>query len=188
MNGSLPTAKELEKLPLRAVVAYAARNARRVSAEFRGIVADDILDDALRLIDTVATTHLIGEIDQGSVIRASERVVAAYEAAPAGMQSGQKDLLVFSLVQAALTATSVIRAALDPTNARHERKRAARQAELAVNPIRYLSTGAANAATKAARRDYDILQQRCGEHDEVVIGDPGDCFTEPATEPGDSSS
>lgn len=176
MNAPLPTAKELEKLPMRAVVAYAARTARRVSSELRGIVADDILDDALRLVDTVSTTYLIGEVDQASVIRAGERVAAAYAAAPDGMKSIDKFYLVFSLIQAALAATSAIEAALNPSSARHQMKSAAQEAQRAVRPIEALSSGAASAATEAARRDYDILLRKYGEHDEVVIGDPIDCF------------
>jgi hypothetical protein len=176
MNASLPTAMELERFPMRAVVAYAARTARRVSAEFRGIVADDILDDALRLVDSVTTTHLLGEIDWASVVRASERVVAAYDAAPAGMQSIEKDFLMFSVVQAALAAMHALLAAADPSNARHQMKRAATAAQRAVAPIQALSSGAASSAREGARRDYEILLQEYGEHDEVIIGDPVSCF------------
>jgi hypothetical protein len=176
MNAPLPTAKELEKLPLRAVVAYAARTARRVCAEFRGIVADGILDDALRLVKSVSTTPFIGEVDQASVIRASERVVAAYEAAPAGMKSVERFRMLFSLVQAALAAVQALEAGANPRNARHQMERAAQAAERAVRPVEELSGGPAGKALEAARRDYDILLRKYGEHDEVVIGDPVDCF------------
>jgi hypothetical protein len=176
MRTSLPTANDLEKLPLRAVVAYAARTARRVSAEFRGIVADDVLDEALRLIDDVTTTHLLADVDAVSVVRASECVVAAYEAAPAEMQSTRKNYLVFSFVQAALAATSVIEAARGPSKAWHQRKRAAREAQLAVDPIRSLEGEAAIATFKSAREDVDLLVGNYGKHDEVVIGPPIDCF------------
>lgn len=176
MNVRLPTAKELEKLPMRAVVAYAARTARRVSAEFCGIVADDILDDALRLVEAVSTTDFIGEVDQASVVRASQRVVEAYVAAPASMKSIDKFYLVFCFVQAALAAASVIEAAANPENVCREMKRAAQQAELAVCPIKALSGEAASSAKKAARRDYEVLREKYGEHEEVVIGDAVDCF------------
>jgi hypothetical protein len=176
MKAPLPTAKELEKLPMRAVVAYAARTARRVSLEFRGIVEDTIIDDALRLIDSVWTTDLISQIDPASVIRASECFVAAYEAAPAGVKSVERFRLLFSLVQAALAAMHALEAAIDPSNARHQMERAVQAAQRAVRPIEVLSNGAASAVREAARRDYDILLEKYGEHDEVVIGDPVDCF------------
>lgn len=176
MNSPLPTVKDLEKLPLRAVVAYAARTACRISAEFRGIVADDVLDDALRLVDIVSTTHHLDEVDPASVIRASERVVAAYESAPASLQSVEKFRMLFSLVHAALAAMYALLAAVDPDNARHQMERAAQAAQRAVRPIEALNSEAASAASEAARRDYDILLREYGEHNEVVIGTPIECF------------
>ena len=176
MNTPLPAARELEKLPMRAVVAYAARTARRVSAEFRSLVSDDILDEALRLVDSVATAPRLSEVDQASVIKASERFVAAYAAAPTDMQSAEKDLMVFSLVQAALAAMYVLIAAIDPSDARHQMKRAVQAAQRAVRPIEALSSMAASAAKEAARQDYDVLLREYGERDEVVLGDPVNCF------------
>jgi hypothetical protein len=176
MNDSLPTVKELEKLPLRAVVAYAARTARRISSELRGIVADDILEDALRHVETVLTADLIGEIDQASVISAGERVAAAYADAPASVKSPQSDLKVFSLVQAALAAMYAIEGACDPSNARHQIKRAAQAAQRAVRCIQALDSSVASVVGEAARQDYNILLRKYGEHDKVVIGDPIDCF------------
>lgn len=176
MNASLPTAEQLEKLTMRAVSAYAARTAHRVSAEFRGIVADDIIDDALRQVDSVSTPDLIGEVDHASVIRASERVVIAYEAAPAAMKSIERFHLLFSLIHSALAAMYVLFATDDPSNARHQMKRAARAAQRAVRPINFLGSEVVSAMTEAARRDYEILLQEYGEHDEVIIGEPVNCF------------
>lgn len=176
MKAALPTALELEKLPIRAVVAYAARTARRVSSEFRGIVADDILDDALRHVDSVSMTHHLGEVDPASVITASERVIAAYVAAPASMKSVEKFRMLFSLVHAALTAMNALLAASNPSIARHQMERAAHAAQRAARPLESLSGEAATAAREAARRDYDILLRKYGEHDEVIIGDPVNCF------------
>lgn len=176
MNDSLPTVEELEKLPLRAVVAYAARTARRLSEELRGIVADDILDDALRLIDTVSTTYHVGEIDKASVIRAAGRIATAYAAAPADLKSAEKFLVVFSMTHAAEAAMFALLAAAEPGNAVRWRKDAVEEAQRTVCCIRVLSSEAAPAARKAARRDYEIMLQAYGEHDEVVLGNPVDCF------------
>lgn len=174
MNTCLPSSEELEKLTLRALVVYTARSARRVCAMFRGIIADEILDEELRLLDSVSTTLIISGLDQTSMISASERVVAAYRAAPADMKSVARNQLLFSLVQAALSACYAIEAAADPKNARLQMERAARAAQRAVSPIESLSISVANEAIEAARRDYDSLLRKYGEHNEVVIGDPLD--------------
>ena len=164
MNPTLPTAKELEKLPMRAIVAYVARTARRVSQEFRGVVADETLDEALRLIESVSTTDHIGKIDPAAIFRASERVVAGYDAAPDYLKSTPRFRLLFSLVQAGLAAAHAVEAVLDPNNAGHQIKRAALAAERAVRPIQGLNSVAAGAAREAARRDYELLFLQFGEH------------------------
>lgn len=174
----LPTTEELELLPLRAVVAYAARTARRISTEFRGIVPDDLLDDALRLVDSVSTTHLLGEIDRACVVSSMQRVVAAYAAAPASMKSVEKFRMLFSLVHAALCAMYVLIAVANPSNARHQMKCAAQAAQRAVRPLEAAPCEIASVMIHAARRDYEILLLKYGQRDEVVIGDPVDCFDE----------
>lgn len=172
----LPTAEELARLPLRAVVAYAARTARRVSSELHGVVPDQLLDEALRLVEAVSAIDQIEQVDKASLVHAGERVVTAYAAAPAGVKSPQRFLMVFSVVQAGLAAVYAILAALNPGSARHQMKRAAQDAERAARPIRALSAAGSLAAMQAARRDYETLVREYGEHDEVVIGDPIDCF------------
>ena len=176
MNAPLPTAKELEKLPMRAVVAYASRTAHRISSEFRGIISDDILDDALRVIDSVSMPHRLGEVDAASVIRANERVIAAYVTAPLSMKSEEKFRMLFSLVHAALAAMNALLAAANPSITSRQMERVADAAQRAVRPLECLNGEAAIEAKKAARRDYDILLWKYGEHDGVIIGDPVDCF------------
>jgi hypothetical protein len=176
MSASLPTLQELEKLPMRAVVAYAARTARRLTSELRGIVADEILDDALRLIGCVATNRVLAEIDPASVVRAGERVASAYAAAPDSVKSQKAFRIVFSLAQATLAGMYVLLAVIDPSSAQHQMKSVAQTAERAVRPIGALDSQAADAARNAARRDYEILVTKYGRQDAVVIGDPVDCF------------
>lgn len=157
MKTALPTVEELEKLPMRAVVAYAAKTAHRISLVFRGIIADDILDDALRQIDSVSMPYLLGDVDPASVITASERVIAAYVSAPASMKSLEKFKLLFCLVHAALAAMNSLLAAANPSNAHHQMKRAALAAQRAVHPLESLGTEEASTMIEAARQDYDIL-------------------------------
>lgn len=176
MSVSLPTVEQLEKLPLRAVVAYAARTARRLSSELRGIIADEILDGVLELVELVSTTDLIGEVDKASVIRAAERVAAAYADAPDRLKSLEKFRIVFSLGHAAEAAMFALLAATDQVNASDDRRLAAEEAHHAVRPIDVLGRKAAGAAMQAARLDYEILLGEYGEHEQVVIGEPVRCF------------
>ena len=178
MNASIPTAEQLEKLPLRAVVAYAARTARRLSSELRGIVADEVLDDVLQLVESVSTIDPIGMVNKVPVALAAERIVGAYADAPDSLKSLKKFRIVFSLAHAATAASFALLAAAHPVTASFERKVAADEAHRAVRSITTLSSRAASAAADAARQDYEILLQEYGEHDQVVIGGPVDCFGE----------
>ena len=176
MNPPLPTAEELEKLPLRAVVAYAARTTRRLSSALQGVVPDEVLNDALRLVDVVSAAKLICGVDQVSVITAAEHVAEAYAAAATDVKSLEKFRIVFSFIHAALAAMHAVEAAANPERARHEMNLAARAAERAVRPIDALGDISSRAAAEAARQDYDVLLRVYGEHDEVIIGEPVDCF------------
>ncbi len=177
MRASLPTAEELEKLPMRAVVAYAARAARRLSRALRGIVADHILDDALRHIESVATATVVPELEQLHVINAARRVIDAYdEASPLAAESPEKFVILFSFLQAAIAATHAIEAAANPGSAGDRMKRLARAAVLAVRPINALGKSAARSATEAACEDYELLLSVYGRHDDVELGEPVRCF------------
>jgi hypothetical protein len=176
MPCSLPTAEELEKLSLRAVVVFAARTARRISSELRGVVPDHLLDDALRLAEAVATRDLIAEIDPASVVSAAERVAAGYADSPTAVQSPKRFSIVFALIHTALAAMYAILAAKDPNNARHQMRRAAENAQRAIRPIKALDSKVADIAIEAARQDYEILLREYGEHEDVVIGEAIHCF------------
>jgi hypothetical protein len=176
MSTSLPTVDELKKLPIRAIVAYAARNARRIAQEFRGIIGDAILDEALELTESVGTADLICEIDASSVVSAAQRVVAAFAEAPESMKTAQKLLLLFSQVQAGMAAMDAILAAKQPSYAPRLMETIAANAQRGSQSILALDNQAANAAKEAARRDYDILLKEYGQHKEVILGEPVYCF------------
>lgn len=176
MGAMLPTAEDLEKLTLRAVVAYAARTARRLSNELRGTVPDEILDQALRAVESVTRTNVIVELDKAAVIRAAERVTAAYANAPADLKSLEKFRIVFSLVHAAEAAMFALLAVTDTANARQKMKNAVKEALRSVEPIEVLCDSAATIMREAARQDYNILLLKYGDHEGVVVGEPVDCF------------
>jgi hypothetical protein len=176
MRVSLPSVEQLGRLSLRAVVAYAGRNARRLSSELSGVVPDEFIDELLTLVESVSTTHIINEVEKASVVRAAERVAAAYATAPAGLKSRERFRIVFSLGHAAEAAMFALLAAEDPANASDDRQPAAEEAQYAARPIEVLSKEGASEARKAAHNDYDLLLQEYGAHEEVVIGDPVRCF------------
>jgi|GEM_PF-5157672 len=173
---SLPSAKQLQKLPLRAVVAYAARNARRLSSELRGMIADEVLDDLLQQVESVFSTDRIGNPDEPSIVRTAERLAAAYEDTPDSLKSPGKFRIVFCLGHAATAAELALVAASHPENASFEREQAADEAERTARPIEVLSTKDANAAMEAARQDYETLLREYGQYENVVIGGPVRCF------------
>jgi hypothetical protein len=176
MTQPLPTAQELEKLPLRVVVAYASRTARRLSSELRGIVADEILDNVLQIVDLVSTASFIDDLDTSAIIRAAQHVAGAYAASSDESKSLEKFRIVFSITHTAITAMSACEAAADPSHAGFFMKRAAGAAERAVRALEVLDAGAAAAAVEAARRDYETFLAKYGEHEEVIVGEPIHCF------------
>lgn len=176
MGTMLPTVEDLEKLPLRAVVAYAARTARRLSSELSGIVADEVLDRALRMVEAVSTTDLIEEVDKAAVICAAEQVTAAYADAPANLKSLERFRIVFSLTHAAEAAMFALLAANDPASADRWMKHAAKEAQRAVAPIAVLNRRDIILMTEAARQDYYTLLRNYGEHEKVIIGESVHCF------------
>src|SRR6516225_7800132 len=140
MKTALPTSKYLEKLSVRAIVAYAARTARRLSSEVRRVVPDDLVEGALRQVESVSTSSFISEIDTASIISAADNVAGSYSSAPASMRSAKKGNLMWSLVQAAMVAMYAVLAAKESSNARDHRKKAAQAAERVVHRIEALST------------------------------------------------
>ena len=172
----LPTARELEKLPMRAVVAYASRTARRLSADLRGVVPDELLDKMFETLDPVSKNYLIRGSDEASALNAARDIIAAYAAAPSDLQSLKKFLIVFSILDAAFAAMGTVVAAVDPDTICHRMKSVAKAAEKAARHIRVLEPAAVATATAAARQDYELLLRQYGEHNKAIIGGPIDCF------------
>lgn len=176
MTRCLPTHTDLERLPLRAIVAYAARSTRRVSAELRGSIADSVLDDALLQLDVAWKATRMTDVNVARILSASERVVEGFRARANDIEPMVKHRLVFCFIHAALAAMHTILAADDTTIAYKCRQHAAASSEKAVKPIEKMDGDNARALLTAARHDYDCLLQECGECEDIVVGEPIRCF------------
>jgi hypothetical protein len=173
MTTALPTAKELEGLPLRAIAAYTARTSRRLSAGLRGLVADKVLDDVLSRVDALWKNRNAGNADVGSLMRAVADLYGAVSVVP----NLSAHIVVICMSRAAQVANELVRAERDPSRAGRYQRRAAKKAEKVVNAIKDLDIVPTEAFV-AARRDYEVLLNTYGVHNDVLIGDSVDCFTD----------
>lgn len=176
MNNVLPTSEELERLPMRAVVAYAARTTRRLCLTLRNVIPDEILDETLQLLEALPNADLVRDVAPGSIMDAATRVTDAYMNAPENVKSRGRFLVVFAVGHAAMAAEHLLQAALYPSEARYQMKRVATEAQRTVRLIGVLEKEAAPKAAQAACQDYEILLRTYGQHDQVRIGDSVDCF------------
>jgi len=176
MTHALPTAKDLQKLTLRAIVAYAVRTTRRLCAELREKIGHELFDDSLRLISAVTTANRIQDIDGPSVILAAGRIFEAYASLPESEKSAQRFLMVISVVHSAEVAVFARLAVRHPNRARHWTENAAQEAEWVSRYMQIICGGMAQTLIEDACKDYEILLQEYGQHSEVVIGDPVVCF------------
>jgi hypothetical protein len=163
MSAEIPDAQELGKLPIRALIAYAARAARRASGELRGVLPAEVLENAIRVAEAVSTTEEMAATDASGAVSAGHRVAKAYADAPSVNRSASRVRAVFRLVQATLATYWALRAASSPpAGARALLARAASSAARSARPIRPTDTRTAAGHASAARQDYDSLLREYG--------------------------
>jgi hypothetical protein len=169
----LPSVHEIEKLPLRAVVAYAASVARRICAQLHGAVAYDVLESALQGVESVSKTELLSEVDTGSIIHGAEAVVASYRASNREGDSQRNQLLLFSIVHASLAAMyAVLASNRHGLDFQHRKEKAVEAAHRATRQIKTLDPSVAEMIIQSARQEYDRLLQEFGEVASDDIGGP----------------
>jgi len=173
VDESLPTAKELEQLPLRAIAAYAARSGRRHSIELRGTISDELIDNILDRIDAAWQSPTPEDADLSSLFYA---VADLYQALSAMLDHSVVVLISIGISRSASVTSDLVQAALDPSRIERHLRHAAKQAEKSVGVVDLLPHGNAEAIT-AARHDYILLKDRCGLHEQPAIGEPLDCFS-----------
>ena len=172
---SLPTAQQLGRLPLRAIAAYAARAARRAQTVLCGIIQENILEDAISIVEKTASLEKPDLPDAASAALANSHVMGA----AISLKRPQEHHAVMSIHYATHTATLVLLVIQDlEKNRDREVRYAARAgqtaAKAAEGAVDALDQPMATAAASAAWKDYAALSKRFGEHDTVVVGEPID--------------
>jgi len=167
---NLPTVEELQRLPLRAIAAYAARAARRVRPVVSGVIEDDIIEEALSVIENVAPAERLDLLDAASACLAASRVGGAADA----LTTSTQQLAAIGIMSAAGTAYAVLQGAMEPKRRGYYAGHAARGADRAARTCDVLEETTARAAVEAARRDYEVLLKRSGGDEDVTVGDPID--------------
>lgn len=168
---ALPTADDLEKLPLRALVAYATRAALRLCSVLRGDPAEPTINNALSLATAVVRAEPITSVDVVCVVGASADVVDLL-----GTVRGrvEKYRAAFSAFDAGRTAWEVLIAASGLSISSAAATRAVGAANAAARAAELLDEPQATWAIEAAHRDYVALLKKFGEQTEVVIGEAFD--------------
>jgi hypothetical protein len=178
MIRELPKAIDLEKLSLRAIVAYAARSAHRLSQHLRGEIDPTIVNRLLSLVNDVCTSESLDKLDASSIATAASAVVGAVKS---GNKSRTTTLIAVSLSRVAMAAFSVLQAARNSSGMHQSLEYAAQQAADSVQAIDVLDENERIAAIEAALRDFDILVQAVGLWEDPLIGNPVDCFDDVET-------
>ena len=167
----LPTIEELQKLPLRAIAAYAARAARRVRPVLQGVVDDGLVEEILSIVESVVSAEDLGQIDASSAMFAASRIVGASQSIQI---SDSQILAVMCLVGTARTAYAVLQCVDNPDRESRYVAYAASAAECAAGDYVALDEPAATLAAKAARADYEMFLKTQGQHETVTVGRPID--------------
>ena len=177
----LPTTEQTEKLPLRAIAAYAARAARRARPKLCGVVDDDIAEEALSLVERLASMKDLHPADEVSALELPSRLWTAAIPCDPSVEGWQQHEAAMSLSSASLLVYWAISAALeqDPDRAAQCATGAARDARATtVCAACAFDRPMATAIAEAAWADYRTLLAAFGEHEDVVLGDPIDLSPE----------
>ncbi len=169
----LPSHVQLQRLPLRAIDAYAARAARRIRSVLRDAIDDKIVDDALSIVESVASVDHLDRQQAASAAFSASKIAGA--AANLKMQKRETHLAVFCLLATTRTACAVLLGALEPSRVAHYAAYAARAAAQAASCAgKILDGDTATAGHDAIARDYEKLLGAFGEHENVIVGQPID--------------
>lgn len=174
MSG-LPTPDQLRRLPLRAVVAYAVRAARRVGPLLKVRSLDESIEQALRFAEKVAQADSI-EIDEvpRTLLAMAEITGSAISEEP----SRERRLAAQCIRSAAWAAHMVVQySEAEKSQNTSPNPRVTRYAQHAVNAaaragreVIALGEPDCTRAIQAIIRDYEILVEMAPEEAEIRLG------------------
>ena len=167
-----PTAEQLQLLPLRAIVAYASRSARRpAKVLLDGVVAEEV-DTLLGVADRFVVCRDSQPSDVLAALGAASDVARAASSLP--RESVDAWLAAAAARSVAMTMYSVVQWMLRLKPACACASKAASYAVGAAEAADILEEPAATAARQAALRDYECFVKAFGIHDNVILGEPFD--------------
>ena len=161
---TLPTVNDLEKLPLRALVAYASRAARRLCSVFRGDPTEATVKNALSLAEAVVSAEPIADVDIECLIGSAAEVVAVLGTVREDIEKYQA---AFGF-NAARTAWEVV---IIASGSCSTVRLAAKAADAAARAAELLDEPQVTCAIEDTHRDYVALLKRFGEQTNIVIGE-----------------
>jgi hypothetical protein len=128
---------------------------------------DDIVEQALSIVENVASTDRLNRLDASSALLAASDVVRANVA----LNTPKTRLAAMCMFSAARTAYAVLQGASERKPSSYYASYAARAAASVANAVDVLDEPAAVLATRAARRDYETLLKVLGESETVTVGE-----------------
>jgi hypothetical protein len=163
MSETVPTADELQRLPLRAVAAYAVRTARRVAVHLNHAVPTEVLDQVLDRSETIVRMPDSRAADRSSLMYAVSRLYGSLNTTD-NRQPLDWIGPHLCLARSARVVDCLVEAARAPWRAEKQMQRAARLAEAAVRSVKGRLVGGVTVA-ELARRDYELLVAKGGLHE-----------------------
>ena len=167
----LPAADQLQRLPLRAIVAYAYRSASRVAVALHQDIPSDIVSNALGFAERFVAERDIRLVDAADALLAAACVAKASEISGSPLIA-RASLSVTSATESASLA--ILAAFSDPKNSRGYQAQAAIKAARSARLVDALEEPAAAVALLACLRDFRCFVDVFGEYDTFMFGEPFD--------------
>ena len=166
----LPTADQLQNLPIRAVLGYAARAWRRVSSVLDGHALGEVTEEALSLVEKVLSAKNLDQMDRALFPNSAANILGT------ATEDGtvEQHIIWFAACAVVMAAGDTLEAARNEDALPKYAARAATRAARAARAADVLGEPHESMATAAACRDYDIMVNHFRDMDEGIVGDPID--------------
>lgn len=170
---ALPTAEELKRLSLRAIVAYAFRAACRVRPMLRDSVEDEIIEKALSFGGQIVSAESFDHLNIAQAVDNMADITAAtIELEPLALRIAARSIRL--VAWGAYMVLNVIDSASSSERRLRDLERAAKASAAAGRAVCALDEPFRSRAIAATRRDYETLLKEFGVHEEGQMGEPID--------------